>query len=105
MIEHAGIAVFVFGNKKDGSGKIIESDGMREEFDLCVDAGVVPIPVGATGYMAETLWKEVDKTFIHYFPKANATVRKAFRAIGDVSTPPDKLKDAILMIIDHLQKD
>lgn len=105
MIEHAGIAIFVFGNKKDGSGKIIESDGMKEEFDLCGDAGVVPIPVGATGYMAETLWKEVDGTFAHYFPKANAAVRNAFQAIGDTSTPPTKLKDEILAIIHHLQKD
>lgn len=69
MIEHAGIALFVFGNKKDGSGKLIEFDGMREEFDLCVASGVVPIPIGATGYMAETLWREVDGRFAHFFPR------------------------------------
>jgi hypothetical protein len=69
MIEHAGIALFVFGNKKDGSGKLIEFDGLREEFDLCVASGVVPIPIGATGYMAETLWREVDGRFAHFFPR------------------------------------
>ena len=39
MIEHAGIAIFLFGNKRNGAGKIIESDGMREEFELCVAVG------------------------------------------------------------------
>lgn len=104
MIEHAGIALFAFGNKKDGSGKIIESDGMREEFDLCVASGVVPIPIGATGYMAETLWREVDARFAHFFPNANASLRKCFKAIGSHSTAPSKLKDEILKIIQQLQK-
>ncbi|MHB1308652.1 MAG: SIR2 family protein [Limisphaerales bacterium] len=104
MIEHAGIALFAFGNKRDASGKIIESDGMREECDLCVASGVVPIPIGATGYMAETLWSEVDGRFAHFFPKANASLRKSFKAIGDRSTAPTKLKQEILKVIQHLQR-
>lgn len=105
MIDHAGIAIFVFGNKKDAAGNIVESSGMREEFDLCVASGVVPVPVGATGYMAETLWKEVDAHFTHYFPKATTAVRNSFKSIGNVSTSEAKLLKAIHMIIDHLQKD
>lgn len=105
MIEQAGIAIFVFGNKKDGSGKIIDSSGMREEFDLCVASGVVPIPVGATGYMAETLWKEVDGRFNHFFPTANASLRKSFKAIGSRSSTSAKLKGELFKIIHHLQKD
>lgn len=105
MIEHAGIALFAFGNKRDDSGKIIESGGMREEFNLCIASGVVPIPIGATGYMAETLWKEVDGRFDHFFPKANSSLRKSFKAMGDSSTAAPRLKDAILKIIQHLQSD
>jgi hypothetical protein len=105
MIGHAGIAIFVFGNKNDAAGNIVESSGMREEFDLCVASGVVPIPVGATGYMAETLWKEVDRRFAHYFPKATKAVRDSFNAIGNSSTTVVKLLEAIHKIIDHLQKD
>ena len=105
MIEHAGIALFVFGNKRNRSGKTVESVGMKEEFDICVASGVVPIPVGATGYMAETLWKQVDRDFNHYFPTATAAVRKSFKAIGKSSTASDKLTEEILKIIQHLQKD
>lgn len=104
MIENAGIAIFLFGNKRDPSGKVVESVGMREEFDLCTDAGVVPLPVGATGYMAETLWKEVDEHFDHFFPSATASVRKSFNALGSSTTTPPKLKDHIFKIIRHLQK-
>lgn len=34
MIQQAGIAVFIFGNKKDENGNIIEADGMIEEFQI-----------------------------------------------------------------------
>ncbi|MCB1044431.1 MAG: SIR2 family protein [Acidobacteria bacterium] len=105
MIEHAGIAIFVFGNKKVASGKTVDSNGMREEFDLCVASGVVPIPVGATGYMAERLWKEVDERFDHFFPNATASIRKSFAAIGKPSTTAAKLEENIQKIINHLQKD
>lgn len=104
MIEHAGIAIFAFGNKRDGSGNIINSEGMREEFDLCVASGVVPIPIGATGYMAETLWKEVNGRFGHFYPKASLTLRKSFKAIGDRSTTHPKLRNAIQEIIHQLQR-
>ena len=105
MIEHAGIAIFVFGNKKDAAGNIVESSGMEEEFDLCEASGVVPIPVGATGYMAETLWKEVNRRFTHFFPEATPAIRKSFKAIGDPATTSAKLLEAIQKIINDLQKD
>lgn len=105
MIDHAGIAIFVFGNKKDVAGNIVDSSGMREEFDLCVASGVVPIPVGATGYMAEMLWNEVDGRFAHFFPKASKVVRDSFNAIGNSSTTATKLLEAIHKTIHHLQKD
>jgi hypothetical protein len=105
MIDHAGIAIFVFGNKAGPAGTTIDSGGMREEFDLCIDSGVVPIPVGATGYVAETLWKEVDAEFHRFYPSATAGIRKSFKAIGRASTAPEKLHQEINKIIHHLQKD
>lgn len=105
MIEHAGVAIFVFGNKRGGADHVVESIGMREEFDICCASDVAPIPVGATGYMAQTLWKEVDRRFDHFFPKATAAVRKSFKAIGNASTTPSKLQEEIQKIIHHLQKD
>jgi len=36
MISQAGVAIFVFGNKPGGSGKILLADGMLEEFHLAL---------------------------------------------------------------------
>ncbi len=65
MISLAGIALFVFGNKLQDD-KIVDANGMRREFEIAIENGLLPIPVGATGYVAEQLWNEVigdPKTF------------------------------------------
>ncbi len=104
MIKHAGIALFVFGNKKDSSGKIAVSTGMREEFDLCVSAGVVPIPVGATGYMAETLWKEVSADLTKFIPDANKKFEDDFARLGDKTLSPAALLAVISNLIKYIQR-
>lgn len=60
MLTDVGIAIFIFGNKQDKETKeMIEANGMLEEFEIAIKKDVIPIPVGATGYMAETLWNRV----------------------------------------------
>ena len=88
MIDYAGIAIFVFGNKRDARGSVVASNGMKEEFDLCIAAGVRPLPIGATGFMAETLWKEVSDNFAKYFPNEGADFRRDFESLGDSFKQP-----------------
>lgn len=58
MIGLSGIALFVFGNKvKDGS--IVNADGVRREFEIAKEKGVVALPIGTTGYMAKELADEM----------------------------------------------
>jgi len=104
MLEYAGIAVFVFGNKEDGSGNVIPSNGMRQEFDLAVQAGVIPIPVGATGFMAEELWKEVSADLKSFIPAANHEFEADFTRLGDASVAPNDLLGIIFKLIKQLQK-
>ncbi len=104
MIDYAGIALFVFGNKRDAKGDVVLSNGIREEFDFCVKAGVRPLPVGATGFMAAELWKEVSGNMAKYFPDANATFQKNFEKLGDASTSPDDLLPIIQRLVEHLQR-
>ena len=104
MIEHAGIALFVFGNKRNGTGDIIPSDGMRREFELCVQAGVRPLPIGATGFMAAELWKEVLGDFARFLPDSNVTFKKDFEKLGDASKPVDELLSIVQNLIENLQK-
>lgn len=58
LISHTGISIFLFGNKKDGNGNRIDSNGMREEYDISKEHGNLLIPVGATGDMALKLWND-----------------------------------------------
>ena len=104
MLEYAGIAVFVFGNKDDGSGKVVSSNGMRQEFDLAVQAGLIPIPVGTTGFMAEELWKEVSANLKKFIPEANHEFEADFARLGDSSLSPNDLLRIVSKLIKHLQK-
>jgi hypothetical protein len=50
MLEYAGISVFLFGNKRDQtSGAVIASNGMREEFELCVERGACTFDANIPG--------------------------------------------------------
>jgi len=60
MISFAGIAIFVFGNKKDSTGnQIIEADGVYKEFEIAKRQGLFLLPVFATGWMAQKIYDEL----------------------------------------------
>ncbi|MBC8508631.1 MAG: SIR2 family protein [Chloroflexi bacterium] len=104
MLSQAGIAVFVFGNKLDPGGNVIPSNGMRQEFEIAVQIGLVPIPIGATGFMAEELWNEVSADLAKFIPVANTEFEKNFARLGDASLSPDDLLPIVSKLINHLQK-
>ena len=104
ILEYAGVAVFVFGNKDDGKGNVIPSNGMRQEFDLAVQAGLIPLPVGATGFMAEEIWKEVSADLKKFVPAARKEFEDDFARLGDKSLSPADLLGAISNLIKHVQR-
>jgi hypothetical protein len=72
MLKEAGVAIFIYGNKQDKNTKAIkESNGMEEEFNLAVEKGIKPIPIGATGYVAKKLWNKVMDNFGEYYLSNN----------------------------------
>lgn len=84
MLDYSGVAFFMFGNKQGDDG-IIQSNGMKEEFEIAVSKGVLPIPFGFTGSMAEELWKEVVGDFGKYFPPQLAALKSEITELGDKS--------------------
>lgn len=101
MLSHAGIALFIFGNKDDGNGGLKNSNGMIEEFDIAVKQGIIPIPIGATGYASEELWKRVMASPSIY--PSNPELLDAINQIGDRSLSEDDLITQILKAISILQ--
>ena len=98
MIEKAGFAVFLAGNKRAGK-KVVPADGIREEFDIAVADGVYPIPIGATGHVARDLWKEVSSHPRRYFGPHKDAVARSLARLNDTAATNDDLLDAVFSIV------
>jgi hypothetical protein len=77
---------------------------MREEFELCVQNGARPLPIGATGFMAGELWKEVAADLSKFYPGETSDFARDFQRLGDASKSPDELRATVQRLIEHLQK-
>lgn len=104
MLNYAGIAMFMFGNKlSPDDGATILSGGMREEFDIAVSKGLKVLPLGFTGHMAETLWAEVESDFKNYYPNATGKFKAAFKMLGISGLKEDEYLKAIEQALGELR--
>jgi hypothetical protein len=93
MLDMAGIAIFMFGNKLTGEPPTVQrSDGLVEEFEIAVQKGLKVLPLGFTGYVAKELYARVEKDFTTFYPRADAQFQAEFKHLGDQSK---SLKDQL----------
>jgi hypothetical protein len=104
LIAQAGIALFIMGNKME-DGSIVKADGVRAEFEIAKSHGLYLLPIGASGYMAEDLWKEIVGSLTTHFPKDTGAVEPLIRKIGEPVTQPMELLQPILDLINLLAKE
>lgn len=110
MLKDAGIALFFFGNKSiqdtdnNNGYKIIDSDGMREEYEIAKSLGVKVIPVGATGSISKKFWEELMQDFDTLYPD-NSDLKKIITELGNYTVDDGKLIDLIIQAIEIIQKD
>lgn len=103
MVPLAGIAIFVFGNKlKDGV--VVTADGVRREFELSIEHGLVPIPVGATGFIAYDLWAQVMAEPEKYYKGVVEWIVPYIKRLGDRTVGAPELIKTIIEIIKRLGK-
>lgn len=98
MIDHAGIAIFLFGNKLQGDA-VVESNGMREEFNIAREKGVFVIPVGITGSITRKIWEEVLAGFDPTKHQNGAQIRQLLQALGDDKTDLDAAMEIVLQLL------
>lgn len=67
MISLAGISIFIFGNKKDPNGNIIEANGMLEEFNIAKNQNAFVIPIATTGYASKRIMDEIKNQLDKYW--------------------------------------
>jgi hypothetical protein len=65
MISQAGIAIFIFGNKKK-DGAVVNSDGMIREFEIANSLGKIIVPIGSTGGAALEIYNKVKANLDNY---------------------------------------
>jgi hypothetical protein len=98
MIAQAGIAIFIFGNKLQDIA-IREADGMIEEFQIALSNKARLIPVGASGYVSEKLWREMILRFDEYFDSREKF--ELYEELGAPYTRHDRLIELIMQIAQH----
>lgn len=101
MIPLAGIAIYLFGNKLD-KGNVVLANGVRREFEIAVESGLQIVPVGATGYMAEELWKEVTANLDKYYPGHSKEFADNFAEIGNSALEPEALLESLIKLLDKI---
>lgn len=101
MLSDAGIALFFFGNKIE-NGKVIESNGMLEEFEIALSKGLKVIPVGCTGFVSENLWERVTKRMEDFYP-FNEELIATISLLGNYTDDDNLLINNIIKAINLLQ--
>ncbi len=104
MISLAGVAIFVFGNKLDDTRNLVPANGVQREFEIAMEHGLVPVPVGATGFVAEELWNKALKDPATYYPAIEGWIVPIIRELGRKDLTPNELVKHVLDIVQRLSK-
>ena len=97
----AGTVIFLFGNRLQG-GHVVDAPGMEEEFNIAVEDGLKIIPIGATGYTAQSLWQRVNDDFDRYYPNTKG-IKRSFSRLGKEDADEDAIISALLEILGRLK--
>lgn len=100
MISSAGIAIFVFGNKNDNEGNVINAGGLKREFDIARENGVKIIAIGITGYQTKLIYDEIMSNFEQYYP-GKSEIKGLFEELSKEENK-DNLLEIIFNIISKL---
>jgi len=100
MISLAGISIFIFGNKNH-EGKIINANGVRREFEIAFENGLVLIPVATTGYMSKEIYEEVINNAEKYYSKAPWIIQ-SLKAMSEPGIESEKIISIVMSVIKKL---
>lgn len=103
MISLAGIAIFIFGNKVDKDRNVIDANGVKREFDIAVERGLIPIPVGATGYIAKAIADQVLTAPERYYSNIEDIV-PIIEELNDPKLEPDDIVSRIVKAIQLINR-
>ncbi len=103
MISLAGIMIIIFGNKKDGDGKVISAGGVRREFEIAVSQGLIPIPIAATRYITKEIFDDIMKSHDTYY-KGVEWIIPIIKELADEKLTPEEIIQKVESIIIKINK-
>lgn len=101
MVSKCGIVFFIFGNRYNDNGEIVNAPGVRKEFEIACSQNKYVFPIGATGYMA----KELADLVLSDFEKYNGKMPRLKKALEELNTPhlqADKIIEQVKFIVETL---
>jgi hypothetical protein len=98
MISNAGFCLFLCGNKLK-EGDVVEADGMLQEWEICKERKKYPLPVGASGHVANKIHREVIANLEDYYPGL-PQVREHLETLNNTQAGIDAWLESIFHIID-----
>lgn len=103
MISLAGIAIIIFGNKKDDKGNIIPANGVKREFEIAISQGLIPIPIAATGYITQEIFDLIMKDADNLY-KGIEWIIPIVKELASDKLSPDEIIKKIISIIQTINK-
>ena len=105
MLKLAGIAIYLFGNKlnseKIDQREVINAEGVRKEYNIAQEYGLINIPVKGTGYISAELSDALEQN--HFDLKKGSSLYKLYTSLAS-QTEPDKIIEAIILIIKNINQ-
>lgn len=103
MISQCGISIFVFGNKRNKNGEIIEANGVIREFEISNQNGNICIPIGLTGYAASKIYEQIVQEPEKYYPNTNQII-PFINVLAKASTTLEEALKEIDKLLKQLKK-
>lgn len=104
LASEAGICLVVFGNKAE-NGAITLAGGVRREVEIAREKGLAVVPIGGTGYVAQEIWTETQKTLERYFSDVTPELTAKFEELGAKVSNPSELISRILDFINFITRE
>ena len=104
LASEAGICLVVFGNKAENNA-ITLAGGVRREVEIAREKGLAVVPIGGTGYVAQEIWTETQKTLERYFPDVTPELTTKFEELGAKVSNPSELISKTLDFINFITRE
>lgn len=101
MISLGGVAIFIFGNKKNSSNEIVLANGVKREFEIAIEHQLIPIPVPMTGYVAEEIFNAIMQSPEKYYPE---NLIPEITQLKNAELSSEQIIDIIISILKKINK-